>query len=763
MFLWWGEDLIQIYNDAYRPSLGNEGKHPTALGQKGEDCWPEIWPTIKPMIDRVRAGEATWSEDQLIPIYRNGKLENVYWTFGYSPVNDESGNVGGVLVVCNETTEKVTNLQKLEESKAKLAFAIEAAELATWDFNPLTNTFTADDRYTEWFGLTAKEATDNNLALATIADEDREKVRTVLAETLQPNSSGRFDVEYMIRPKNGPERILRAKGKALFDNNGIATRLTGTLQDITRQVLNHRKIEESENQFRSLIEETPVATALYLGKDFVIRYANNIMLGYWNKDNSVIGKTFCEALPEFHTQHFASSLKTVFETGVPYIGVRESSDVLVNDRLQSFYFNFTCKPLRNSNNEIYGIHHTAIDVTKEVLAQIQIEEQEKNLRNIVLQAPVAMCILRSDRFVVDIANEKMFELWGESADNVLTRPIFDALPSMKSQGYDKILSDVFVTGHPYCADEFPLTLPRRGALEKVFVNFAFEPIHEADTSISGIIVVATDITTQVLARKKIEESEAELQQRVEERTKELAAANEELKRSNSHLQEFAHAASHDLKEPIRKIRFFTDRLKTQLADKLSVDDRKMFGRVEHAGIRMNSLIDDLLLYSHVSQKPVEKEPLDLNVKIEKVLEDLELEIEKKQALISVNKLPVVYGYRRQLQQLFYNLLTNALKYVRPDVAPKITISANVVDGDVPGLEPERKYHEIAVSDNGIGFDQEQSERIFQMFQRLHGKAEYEGTGVGLSIAKKVVENHDGKIIAEGKRGEGAVFKFYLPV
>ena len=186
--------------------------------------------------------------------------------------------------------------------------------------------------------------------------------------------------------------------------------------------------------------------------------------------------------------------------------------------------------------------------------------------------------------------------------------------------------------------------------------------------------MATDITTQVLARKKIEESEAELQQRVEERTKELAAANEELKRSNSHLQEFAHAASHDLKEPIRKIRFFTDRLKTQLADKLSVDDGKMFGRVEHAGIRMNSLIDDLLLYSHVSQKPLEKEPLDLNVKIEKVLEDLELEIEKKQALISVNKLPVVYGYRRQLQQLFYNLLTNALKYVRPDVAPKITIS-----------------------------------------------------------------------------------------
>ena len=108
MFLWWGEDLIQFYNDAYRPSLGNDGKHPTALGQKGEDCWPEIWLVIKPMIDQVlNGGEATWNENQLIPIYRNGKLEEINWTFGYSPVKIENGEIGGVLVTVIETTEKV--------------------------------------------------------------------------------------------------------------------------------------------------------------------------------------------------------------------------------------------------------------------------------------------------------------------------------------------------------------------------------------------------------------------------------------------------------------------------------------------------------------------------------------------------------------------------------------------------------------------------------------------------------------------------------
>ena len=108
MFLWWGPELIQFYNDAYRPSFGKDGKHPLALGQRGQDCWPEAWSVIKPMIDDVlNTGKATWSEDQLIPIYRNNKLENVYWTFSHSRVIDETGHPAGVLVICSETTEKV--------------------------------------------------------------------------------------------------------------------------------------------------------------------------------------------------------------------------------------------------------------------------------------------------------------------------------------------------------------------------------------------------------------------------------------------------------------------------------------------------------------------------------------------------------------------------------------------------------------------------------------------------------------------------------
>jgi PAS domain-containing protein len=130
MFLWWGDDLIQFYNDAYRPSLGNEGKHPGAIGQRGEDCWQEIWPFIKPIIDRVRAGgEASWYEDQLLPIYRNGKLEDVYWTFSYSAVYDEGENIAGVFVTCIETTEKVQSIARLNLSEQRFQNLIREANL----------------------------------------------------------------------------------------------------------------------------------------------------------------------------------------------------------------------------------------------------------------------------------------------------------------------------------------------------------------------------------------------------------------------------------------------------------------------------------------------------------------------------------------------------------------------------------------------------------------------------------------------------------
>jgi hypothetical protein len=182
---------------------------------------------------------------------------------------------------------------------------------------------------------------------------------------------------------------------------------------------------------------------------------------------------------------------------------------------------------------------------------------------------------------------------------------------------------------------------------------------------------------------------------------------------------------------------------------------------------MQLMVDDLLEFSSVSERPQEMVDIDLNEKIRKVLAEFDLRIEEKGATIHVGKLPTVKGHRRQLEQLFHNLIGNALKYSKAGCPLEITITSQEVNGAETPLELLQEkgnhgFYQIEVSDNGIGFDQEYAEQIFQMFQRLHGKSEYAGTGVGLSIARKVVENHSGYIWAKGEEGKGATFYVLLP-
>jgi hypothetical protein len=286
------------------------------------------------------------------------------------------------------------------------------------------------------------------------------------------------------------------------------------------------------------------------------------------------------------------------------------------------------------------------------------------------------------------------------------------------------------------------------------------PLKDEEGRITKWFGTCTDIDDQKKAAEIME-------RRIQERTEELQKSNQELSRSNVNLEEFAYAASHDLKEPMRKIQMFSGRLTDRLLDRLDEEEKGYLNRIMKATDRMNTLIDDLLMYSHVSRGAVLEESIDLNKKVQSVLEDLELEIEEKKATIQVGQLPTIKGNRRQLQQLFQNLIGNAIKYHRPGVDPVVNISCQVTDGN-DQMHPlltkaeGQQFYLIEVSDNGIGFEPEDADRIFNVFTRLHGNAEYKGTGVGLSIARKVVENHGGYIWATSKPGDGATFKVLLP-
>jgi light-regulated signal transduction histidine kinase (bacteriophytochrome) len=239
-----------------------------------------------------------------------------------------------------------------------------------------------------------------------------------------------------------------------------------------------------------------------------------------------------------------------------------------------------------------------------------------------------------------------------------------------------------------------------------------------------------------------------------------------LERSNRELQDFAYVASHDLQEPLRKVSVFGERLKAKCSDALGDEGRDFLDRMQKATARMQGLINDLLNFSRVTTKSQPFASVDLNQVVRDVVTDLEARIEQTGGRVEAGQLPTIEAEPLHMRQLLQNLIGNALKFRRPDTAPVIKVAAESCQAPPAAgsrSTAPREMVRLTVSDNGIGFDEKYTERIFQVFQRLHSRAEYEGTGMGLAITRKIVEHHDGEITARSKPGEGATFLVTLPI
>jgi signal transduction histidine kinase len=259
---------------------------------------------------------------------------------------------------------------------------------------------------------------------------------------------------------------------------------------------------------------------------------------------------------------------------------------------------------------------------------------------------------------------------------------------------------------------------------------------------------------------------ATLEGRVADRTAAAEERARELARSNEELEQFSSIASHDLQEPLRKVRMFGDRLRETLGSDISEDAAGDLDRMQNAAERMQRLINDLLEFSRVTHRGNAFEQVELSQVAEEVIADLEARVVELDATIELSELPAIDADRTQMRQLMQNLIANALKFHRPDVAPVVRIQSNVIVGQTPRFAGEAVPSDrcvITVEDNGIGFDEKHAERIFAAFERLHGRSAYEGTGIGLSIARKIAWRHGGQIVATGVPGQGSVFTVILPL
>ncbi|CAN5777416.1 hypothetical protein BH10BAC2_BH10BAC2_40220 [soil metagenome] len=501
--------MVCFYNDAYRFSLGNDGKHPLLLGMKGEQAFPETWHIVKPPIDQVLAdGEATWSEDQYVPIYRDGALKDAYWTFSFSPVKDESNNTAGVFLTLIETTEKFNSLKKLEESNDQLSFAIEATELGTFDFNPLTNKFNGNNRLKDWFGLPHEAEIDLSLAMEVILEKDRSRVAEAIQNTLQFESGGLYDIEYgIINPVTKLERIVRAKGKAWFGEDKTPYRFNGTLQDITEQAIARRKIEESERRFRNLILQAPVSINTLIGPFFILDTINKTALEIWGKSyDEVFNKPLFDSSPELEDS-VKKILHNVYTTGEPFIANEIPVQIKRTGKPDTGYFNTVYQPLRDLDNKIYGIIAIGTEVTETVNARKLIEANALMIENIYMNAPASICTFKGPKHIYELVNPAYQKLFDKR--ELVGKPLLEALPELEGQGVDKILDNVYNTGEIFTSTEIPVMLATSDNLEpeQRYYNTTMQPIYDETNKITGVVNFGYDVTEQIVARKQIEASE----------------------------------------------------------------------------------------------------------------------------------------------------------------------------------------------------------------------------------------------------------------
>jgi two-component system sensor kinase FixL len=373
------------------------------------------------------------------------------------------------------------------------------------------------------------------------------------------------------------------------------------------------------------------------------------------------------------------------------------------------------------------------DITERKQAEMNLKEKEEFLRSIYEGVEQSI-------FVVDIEEDGTFRyvdlnpaharLTGISPDQLQGKTPGEVLPPAIASEVIQHYQDCLAAGTHITYEE---CIPFHG--QESWWMTRLYPLRDAQQRIYRLIGTSINITD----RKRMEQDLRDFTRRLEQ--------------SNRELQDFAFVASHDLQEPLRKIQAFGDRLKAKCADVISPEGQDYLERMQNAARRMQILINDLLSFSRVTSRAQPFALVDLNQVLREVLSDMEIHLQQVAAQLDISELPILEADAMQMRQLLQNLISNALKFHKPDQPPVIHIH---------GQHISETHCQIAIADEGIGFDPKYGDRIFTIFQRLHGRSDYEGTGIGLAICRKIVERHQGTVTATSQPGQGAMFTITLP-
>lgn len=406
-----------------------------------------------------------------------------------------------------------------------------------------------------------------------------------------------------------------------------------------------------------------------------------------------------------------------------------------------YWVDTTIVPFLNEDGKPYQYLAIRKDITARKATDIELQKL-----SLIASKTDNVAIVTNAQGEIEWVNDSFHKLTGYTLAEVIGKKPGDILQGAKtSQEAVNSIRQALAKHEPFSGEILNYSKDGRAYWLSLNIN----PVFDDDGKLLQFIAIESEITT----RKEIE---IKLRKEVEGAMKKLNVMNERLEVSNRELLDFAYVSSHDLQEPLRKIQAFGDRLKTTCQDSLNEKGLDYLERMLNAASRAQILINDLLEFSRVTTKAQPFQPIKLSEVLEGVLSDLEVRIEKSGVILEVDPLPIVEADALQMRQILQNLIGNALKFIREGVTPVVQVRSRVY------MENEQEWCEIRVIDNGIGFEQQYAERIFQIFQRLHGRKTFEGTGIGLAICRKIAERHNGTLIAQGELNQGATFIFTLP-
>ncbi|CCH52425.1 PAS/PAC sensor signal transduction histidine kinase [Fibrisoma limi BUZ 3] len=671
--------------------------------------------------------------------------------------------------------EKTSDSTKNLYEQLNIQFALQVSGLGVWELDPKTYQVRWDDRCRELFGLVKDNVLPYQQVIQHIHPEDAERVNQALQQVLTGESDGIYDQTYRtIGADDGQLRWVRFYGRAYFAQTGDLYRFAGVAQDVTQQVLDQQQEAATRQQaqrqqriYEAITASTPDLIYVF-DRSYRFTYANRALLEMWGKSwEDSIGKSLLEIGYEpWHAQMHEREIDQVVATKQSIRGEVSFIHATLGKRIYDYVF----APVLNEQGEVEAIAGTTRDITDIRQAQDRLQEREAFLQSIIDLAEVGI-------YTIDLSTNQLIKSprvagWyglPEVTDVATSVSVIEVSDQERVfQTYTEALAS---NASGYFNLEYGVVNALNG--QRRVLRTSGQIVYNREGQPVRVNGSVHDITSQ-------RSIQLTLEQQVQQRTEELAAANEELAvtneeleeanallvRSNDNLQQFAYVASHDLQEPLRKIQQFGDLLKGR-QNSLSRDELGYIERMQSAASRMAILIRDILDFSRIATQRGSDKLVSLNEVVEQVLTTLELVIAETNAEINVDLLPSVLGDASQLTQLFQNLLGNALKFHRPSVAPLIHIRSYTVEGGAlpASVKPTRVskvYYQIDVVDNGVGFDEKYLDRIFQVFQRLHGKTQFAGTGIGLAICERVVANHGGAITASSQPGQGATFTVYLP-